>query len=222
MQEVFSGVVTIWDALQGGQPFTISRAIRNPAFYWIVGAAIFPLSLMIMFLFRKAKLLDRYLEPTAMFLIYISIAMIIFVEVIRRFFFNVQAPWSTTLPPYLFLLLTWIGCAYNVKLRAHLSFGEIRAMMRPPMRLAMSFLDAALWYVMAVIVVVATLRLTANSASNFQVLLGTNDIMRWWFYICVPISWLILYARVLENLVQDIRNYRAGREFGLTNELARE
>jgi TRAP-type C4-dicarboxylate transport system permease small subunit len=71
-------------------------------------------------------------------------------------------------------------------------------------------------------VVAATLRLTVNSAANFQLLLGTDNVMRWWFYICVPISWIILYARVLENLIADVRSYNAGREFGLANELARE
>lgn len=214
--------MAIWDALRGGDPWSISQAIREPALFWIVGFTILPVSYLLLRVFRRVKLLDRYLEPTAMFFIYLTIAMIIFVEVIRRFVFNVQAPWSTTLPPYLFLLLTWIGCAYNVKLRAHLSFGEVRAMMPPAGRLALSFLDAILWYVMAVIVMVATLRLTANSAANFQLLLGTDDVMRWWFYICVPISWLVLYARVLENLFQDVRNFRAGREFGLASELARE
>ncbi|MCC5955265.1 MAG: TRAP transporter small permease subunit [Natronohydrobacter sp.] len=222
MEEVLTGVIAIWDALMAGRPRGISRAFRDPSFYWVIGFAVLPLSFVIMLVFRRVKLLDRYLEPTAMFFIYMAIAMIIFVEVIRRFVFNVQAAWSTTLPPYLFLLLTWIGCAYNVKLRAHLSFGEVRAMMPPKAKLAMSFLDAILWYVMAVIVVVATLRLTANSASNFQLLLGTDHVMRWWFYICVPASWLILYARVLENLLADIRSYRVGQEFGLTNELARE
>lgn len=222
MEDLLTGVIAIWDALMAGQPRGITRAFRDPAFYWVISFSILPLSYMIMLFFRRAKFLDRYLEPTAMFFIYMAIAMIIFIEVIRRFVFNVQAAWSTTLPPYLFLLLTWIGCAYNVKLRAHLSFGEVRALMRPRARLAMSFVDAILWYVMAVIVVVATLRLTANSASNFQVLLGTDSVMRWWFYICVPTSWLILYARVLENLIADVRSYHAGLEFGLNNELARE
>lgn len=222
MQEVLTGVATIWDAVLSGQSWEMSRAMRNPALYWIASVAILPLSALLMLLFRRIRVIDRYLEPTAMFFIYLTIAMIIFVEVIRRFFFNVQAPWSTTLPPYLFLLLTWIGCAYNVKLRAHLSFGEVRAMMPPGGRLALSFLDAVLWYVMAVIVMAATLRLTANSAANFQILLGTDNIMRWWFYICVPIAWLILYARVLENLMEDISKYRAGREFGVSSELARE
>ena len=222
MHELLTGFMGIWDAVQSGQSFTIARAIRNPVFYWMMAIALLPAAFVVMLVLRKATLLDRYLEPTAMFFIYLTIAAIIFVEVIRRFIFNVQAPWSTTLPPYLLLLLTWIGCAYNVKLRTHLSFGEVRAMMPPKGRLALTCLDALLWYVMAVIVMVATLRLTANSAANFQMLLGTDDVMRWWFYICVPVSWLLLYARVLENLLQDVRNYRAGREFGLTNELARE
>ncbi len=222
MQEVLTGISAIWDAVQSGQPWAMRTAMRDPSLYWLIAFITPPLSFVLMMLFRRVKLLDRYLEPTAMFFIYMTIAMIIFVEVIRRFVFNVQAPWSTTLPPYLFLLLTWIGCAYNVKLRTHLSFGEVRAMMPPTGRLAMSFLDALLWYAMAVIVIVATLRLTVNSASNFQFLLGTDNVMRWWFYICVPASWVVLYARVLENLLQDIRNYRAGQEFGLTNDLARE
>lgn len=222
MQDFLTAFMTLWDALAAGETWAISQAVRHPVFYWIVGIATLPLSYLVLLAFRRSRLLDRYLEPTAMFFIYMTIAMVIFVEVIRRFVFNVQAPWSTTLPPYLFLLLTWIGCAYNVKLRTHLSFGEVRAMMPPAGRLALSFLDAILWYVMAVIVMVATLRLTANSAANFQLLLGTDDVMRWWFYICVPISWLVLYARVLENLFEDVRNFRAGREFGINSELARE
>ncbi len=222
MQEAFTLAMAIWDALATGQIFGLPRTMRNPALYTIIAVLILPSALVLMLAFRKVRLLDRHLEPTAMFFIYMAIAAIIFVEVIRRVVFNVQVAWSTTLPPYLFLLLTWIGCAYNVKLRSHLSFGEVRAMMPPSGKLAMSFLDAILWYVIAVIVVGATLRLTASSAANFQMLQGTDNVMRWWFYICVPISWVILYARVLENLFRDIRDYRAGREFGQTNDLARE
>lgn len=222
MQDIFTAFLAIWDALRAGDSWAISQAIRDDALYWVVVIGVLPASFLIMLVFRRSRFLDRHLEPTAMFFIYLAIAMIIFVEVIRRFVFNVQAPWSTTLPPYLFLLLTWIGCAYNVKLRSHLAFGEVRAMMPASGRLALSFLDAFLWYVMAVIVMVATLRLTANSAANFQLLLGTDDVMRWWFYICVPLSWLVLYARVLENLLEDVRNFRAGREIGLSSELARE
>ncbi len=222
MDELIPAALRIWQAVMAGDIWMLVPALRHEVLFWIVSMGILPLSLIIIGIFKAIPLIDRHMETTAMFVIYMAMAMIIFVEVIRRFVFSVQAPWSTTLPPYLFLLLTWIGCAYNVKLRSHLSFGEVRSMMPPLGQLALSLLDAILWYVMAVVVVVATLRLSATSASNFQMLLGTDDVMRWWFYIIVPVAWLILYARVVENLVEDIRKYRAGRELTAGDELARE
>ncbi|MCC5989226.1 MAG: TRAP transporter small permease subunit [Pararhodobacter sp.] len=222
MDELIQAGLRLWQALVAGDIWMLVPALRHQVLFWVVAIGILPLSLVILGIFKALPLLDRHLETTAMFCIYMGIAMIIFVEVIRRFVFSVQAPWSTTLPPYLFLLLTWIGCAYNVKLRTHLSFGEVRAMMPPKGQLALSFLDAILWYVMAVVVVVATVRLTATSASNYQLLLGTDNVMRWWFYIIVPISWLILYARVIENLIEDVRKYQAGRALTAGNELPRE
>ncbi len=222
MDELITAGLRLWQALMAGDIWMLVPALRHEVLFWVASAAILPLSLIILGIFKAIPLVDRHLETTAMFCIYMAIAMIIFVEVIRRFVFSVQAPWSTTLPPYLFLLLTWIGCAYNVKLRSHLSFGEVRSMLPPKGQLALAFLDAILWYVMAVVVVVATIRLTATSASNFQLLLGTDNVMRWWFYIIVPISWLILYARVIENLIEDVRKYRAGQQLAASSELARE
>ena len=71
-------------------------------------------------------------------------------------------------------------------------------------------LDAVLWLTFALIVIVTTTKQTANSASNFQILLGTDDVMQWWFYACVPISWMFLCARVIENLIEDFARYNSG------------
>ena len=175
---------------------------------WLQGALLEPFAdffrryrwqaALILALFRVVPLLDRHLERTLMVVAYLAIAAIIFVEVIRRFTLNLQEPWSTTLPPYLFLLLTWFGCAYNVRTRTHLSFGEFRSRMSRGMQLICLWLDGALWLGMAWIVIVTTLRVTANSASNFQILLGTDHVMIWWFTILVPLSFIILAARAVE------------------------
>ena len=61
-----------------------------------------------------------------------------------------------------------------------------------------------------VVVVTTTFRQAANSASNFQILLGTDNVLQWWFYIFVPISWLLLSARVLENFSEDIKKLKSG------------
>ena len=70
--------------------------------------------------------IDENAEKSLMFICYMTMATIIFVEVILRFGFQFQHPWSTTLPIYMFLWVTWLGAAYNVKIRTHLGFDELR------------------------------------------------------------------------------------------------
>src|SRR3546814_10468937 len=80
--------------------------------------------------------LDANVEKIMILVCYVTMAGIIFVEVIRRFLFNEQVPWSTTVPIYLFLWIVWLGCTYNVKIRAHLRFrseehtSELQSLMR--------------------------------------------------------------------------------------------
>ncbi len=208
MESHIAGIGGILAALASRDSWEISNALGQPA-AWSFGLIVMMLgAALILALFKLVPVLDRHLERTLMVVAYLAIAAIIFVEVIRRFTLNVQEPWSTTLPPYLFLLLTWFGCAYNVRTRTHLSFGEFRSRMSRGMQLVCLWLDGALWLGMAWIVIVTTLRVTANSASNFQILLGTDHVMIWWFTILVPLSFIILAARAVENMAEDLHRFR--------------
>ncbi|MCH9808502.1 MAG: TRAP transporter small permease subunit [Alphaproteobacteria bacterium] len=211
MSSMFEGVVAILSAFVSMDAFVISEALGHPAAYIVGLFAVLVGGYLIMLLLRAVPLLDRHLERSVLIVTYLIISTIIFVEVIRRFVFQVQAPWSTTIPPYLFLIMTWVGCAYNTKLRSHLSFSELRANLGRKGQLACLTLDAVLWLTFALIVVVTTTKQTANSAANFQILLGTDNVMQWWFYACVPISWMILSARAIENLFEDFAKYRSGK-----------
>lgn len=210
MGSFFADIGAIFSALRTGDSWEISNALGEPGswgfglLFMVVGAVL------ILLLFKAVPLLDKHLERSLMVTVYLAIATIIFVEVIRRFVFSVQAPWSTTLPAYLFLLLTWFGCAFNVKLRAHLAFTEFRNRMSRRGQLACLFLDNILWLGVAWIVITTTLRLAANSASNFQILLGTNNVMIWWFVILVPVAFTILAARAIENMIEDMRHFHDG------------
>lgn len=137
-------------------------------------------------------------------------AGIIFVEVFRRFVLSQQAPWSTTLPPFLFLIMTWFGCSFNVKLRTHLAFAEFRMAMPRAGQMACLVLDALLWIGFSWVVVVTSTKVAANSAANFQIMLGTDNVMQWWFLLSVPLAFTTLVARVIENLLADIANFRHG------------
>ncbi|MGI9419800.1 MAG: TRAP transporter small permease [Geminicoccaceae bacterium] len=215
MTEFFSGLSDLLAALFANDAFMLNEALSGPPGY-AAGVTLMILGIPLTIgLFRAVPVLDRNLERWIVIASYLVITAIIFVEVIRRFVFQLQAPWSTTLPPYLFLVMTWFGAAYNAKLRSHLSFDEVRMRMPPAGRFACVTLDTVLWLGLSLIVVTTTLRQTTNSASNFQILLGTDDVMQWWFYAAVPVSWLLLSTRVVENFMDDVRAYRTGEPIGV-------
>ncbi|RMD92498.1 MAG: TRAP transporter small permease subunit [Alphaproteobacteria bacterium] len=202
----------IVSAAWAGDPWMLRPAMQQDA-AWVLGAIVLLLGgLAILGLYKLVPFLDRHLERAVMVYSYLAVAVIIFQGVIDRFIFSDQAAWSTTVPPLLFMVMAWFGAAYNVRLRTHLNFSEFRMMMPRAAQMACLALDAVLWLGFALIVLVTTTRLTVLSASNFQIVLGTDNVMQWWFLVTVPISFLMMSARVMENLIEDIRNWRSGRE----------
>jgi TRAP-type C4-dicarboxylate transport system permease small subunit len=168
------------------------------------------------------KWFDDNIEKIVILICYVTMAGIIFVEVIRRFLFGSQAAWSTTIPIYLFLWVTWMGATYNVKIRTHLRFDELRVRLPYHAQFACLCLDALLWMVFAVIVVVFAIEQVQLSYDNFSIVQGTDDVMQWWFYLATPIAWLLLMVRVLQNFWADWQTYRSGQPFTLQTSILGE
>ena len=180
---------------------------------WVLGIAIALIGGgAIAFIYKRVPLLDRHLERTFMVFSYLAIAFIIFWGVVDRFVFSNQQPWSTTIPPLLFMIMAWFGATYNVRLRSHLSFSEFRSRMGRSGQFACLCLDNILWMAFSIIVLVTTARAVVLSASNFQIVLGTDNVMQWWFLLAAPFAFLLMSARVIENFFEDLENYREGNE----------
>ena len=218
---VWSDMVTIvTSTLSGDISFQTVSAYRSAAAWWLFGPLTLLGGVLVYYIYRLVPFLDRHLERSIVVWTYIVIALIIFVGVIQRFATNFwwipsawagQPAWSTTIPPLLFMVMAWFGCAFNVRLRTHLSFAEFRTNMPPPMQLAMLILDAVLWMGFCIIVVTTTARVTVNSYNNFQIVLGTDNLMQWTFLITVPIAFILMAGRVIENLIEDLHKYRTGQ-----------
>ncbi|PMR72540.1 TRAP transporter small permease [Billgrantia endophytica] len=164
---------------------------------------------------RPLKWLDENLEKAIILVSYTGMAGIIFVEVIRRFIFNLQAPWSTSIPVLLFLWLTWFGASLNVKQRSHLSLNEIRMRLPYTGQFLCLVLDAILWIVFAVLVIYFTIDQVKLAHQNFAIVPGTDNVMQWWFYLATPLAWTLIIFRVLQNLLEDIRCFKRKEDFNL-------
>ena len=209
---MFADELAIIAAFFSNDSWEIKQAVGTSG-AWTVGlGALLLVACLVLIIYRYIPFIERHLERTVMVWSYLIIAAIIFVEVFRRFVLSEQAPWSTTLPPFLFLIMTWFGCSYNVKLRTHLAFSEFRSALPRIGQLICLLFDAVLWLGLCWIVVVTASRIVANSAANFQILLGTDNVLQWWFLIMVPIAFILMAARVLENVIKDISRFRNGEE----------
>ena len=167
--------------------------------------------------FLKAVLrwLDQNTEKVIILITYSTMAGIIFVEVVRRFLFNEQVAWSTTIPVLLFLWVTWFGASYNIRKRTHLALTEIRSRLPYNLQFSCFVMDAVLWIVFAVIVIYYTYEQTYLAYDNFAIVGGTDDVMEWWFYTATPLAWGLIIIRVIQNLIQDIARFRNNEPFVL-------
>lgn len=206
---VWSDMSTIVTAtLSGDINYKVVQAYRSDAAWFVFGPLTVVGAVLINFIYRLSPWLDRNLERTIAVTAYIIIAVIIFVGVIQRFVFSTQVPWSTTIPPLIFMIMSWYGCSYNVKLRTHLSFSEFRSKMRRKAQYQCLVMDNVLWFVFCVIAVTTMSRITINTYDNFAIVLGTDGVMRWWFIITMPIAFVLMAGRVLSNALIDLRRYR--------------
>lgn len=224
MGEIFAGMGEILAAFAQNDAWMLSQALRTPDAWGFGLIAMMVSGAIVLVLYRLVPFLDRRLESWVMVISYLTIGGIIFFGVIQRFVPDLLGfdprevprwlqpwPWTTTIPPFLFLVMTWFGCSYNVRLRTHLSFSEFRMAMPRGAQFACLTLDAILWIGFSWVVVVTATRIVANSAANFQIMLGTDNVMQWWFLLAVPLSFVFLVARVIENWLADLRAFQSGQ-----------
>jgi TRAP-type C4-dicarboxylate transport system permease small subunit len=163
--------------------------------------------------------LDRNLERSIILVAYTTCAGIVAVEVFRRYALSLQAPWSTTIPAYMFLWLTWIGCAYGVKIRAHLSFAELRSRLPRHVQFVLLQIDNLLFVLLACILVYYGTDLLKIQMENNSIVPGTDTIPQWWFYSATPVGWTLLVVRVVQNMIEDVQAMRSGAPLKVRGDL---
>ncbi|MEP1443787.1 MAG: TRAP transporter small permease subunit [Hyphomicrobiales bacterium] len=209
---IWSDATTIiTSTLSGDIDFQVVNAYRSSA-AWLVFAPFTLIGGMgVYYLYKAVPWLERNLERTIVVWSYIIMAAIIFSGVIQRFFLSGQPAWSTTIPPLIFMIMAWFGCSFNVRLRTHLSFSEFRSKFSPQKQIMALSLDAVLWLGFCIIVITTVSREVIRSYTNFQIVLGTDDTMQWWFLISIPVAFTLMAGRVFGNLFEDWSNYRSGK-----------
>jgi TRAP-type C4-dicarboxylate transport system permease small subunit len=207
---ILAEAVAIIPAIFSGSTWDMRSAFDTNGMWLFCFVATFVGGYLAHLFYQFFPFMERHLERGISVAVYLVIAAIIAWGVIDRFVFSSQWSGSTTIPPFLFMVMAWFACSYNVKLRTHLSFSEFRSKMKPAGQMATLSLDAMLWFGFCWIAITTSLRFTVLSADNFQLVDGVDDVMKWWFYITVPTAFMLMSGRVIGNWLEDWNNYRSG------------
>jgi len=154
--------------------------------------------------------LDRYGERWLLLVFYCFIVYVIFIEVVRRFVLLYSSVWGEETARYAFIYLVWIGAAAAVRERAHIRIDVIVHYLPPRGGALLYLLGDVLTAVLACLAIYWSLDPVLVSLKFGNVTDGLR-IVRAWFLFAVPFGFSLIMIRLVQSIVRDIGDLRAGR-----------
>ena len=148
-----------------------------------------------------------------MLLCYSLCAGTICVEAVRRYLFRLQAPWTPVAAIYLFVWLTWIACAYNIKARTHLRFDALRKQLPYRLQFVLQLTDYAIWLLLGLVIVVYGLAQVKIQHKIGALMQGTDYFPLWIPFMGVPVGWILVLWRVVQNVREDAHRFHKRESF---------
>lgn len=157
------------------------------------------------------KLLDKNAERWALLAFYSMLVICMAVEVVRREVFAYSSIWGEEIVRYSFIYLAWIGAAAAVRERGHIRIDVIFHYVGARAKSLLYIFGDLVMLVIACIAVYWSAEAVGTSFKFGSVSHGLRVSMVW-FLLAVPLGFSLVIFRLLQSLVRDIRDLKAGRE----------
>ena len=154
--------------------------------------------------------LDQNAERWALLVFYTTLVVTMAVEVLRRELFSYSSIWGEEIVRYAFIYLAWIGAAAAVKERAHIRIDVLFHYVGPRVKALLYIFGDLVMLWIAVIALYWSFE-TVEVSWRFGSVTDGLRISKVWFLLAVPIGFGLVIFRLLQSLLRDIRDLRAGR-----------
>ena len=155
-------------------------------------------------------MLNRNIERLALLLFYTMLVATMAVEVVRREVFAYSSIWGEEIVRYAFIYLAWIGAASAVRERAHIRIDVLFNYVGRRAKSLLYIFGDLVMLAIAVIAVWWSLETVAVSWKFGSVSHGLRMSMVW-FLAAVPIGFSLMVFRLVQSLIRDVADLRAGR-----------
>ncbi len=154
--------------------------------------------------------IDKNGERYLLLVFYSLVVAVIGLEVVRRFVLSFSSIWGEEIARFAFIYLTWIGASAGVKNRSHIRIDVIYSLIPSRNHVWLYVLAEVATLAFAIVALFYSLTPIITSVQYDNVTDGLR-INRSFFLVAVPLGFAMTVVRVVQNIIRDIRDYRAGR-----------
>lgn len=154
--------------------------------------------------------LDAHGERWLLLPLYALIVITIFVEVFRRFVLSYSSIWAEEIARYAFIYVSWIGASAAIKERAHIRIDVILPFVGERIRGVLMILGDVVTIVLAIVAFWWSLETVLTSIKFGSVTHGLRISLAW-FLAAVPLGFAMMLFRLIQSIVRDVGDIRAGR-----------
>ncbi len=129
--------------------------------------------------------------------------LMVFFQVVLRYFFRITWNWIEEVARFLFLWMVWIGAGYAAKCRAHLKIEAFTALLPASLRSKVDLLSLLIWIAFAAFLAWTGGALTLILFKRQQ-LSPVLQIPMAWAYAAVPAGVGLMLFRLLEQLYEKL------------------
>ena len=156
------------------------------------------------------RAIDRNGERWLLLVFYVMLVGTMFIEVVRREVFAYSSIWGEEIVRYSFIYLAWIGAAAAVKERGHIRIDVIMAYVPPRIKAVLYLFGDLVMMAVAVVALYWSWEAVHVSWKFGSVTHGLR-ISQVFFLFAVPFGFALVILRLVQSILRDLADLRAGR-----------
>lgn len=156
------------------------------------------------------KLLDERLENWMITVFYSYFIFIIIIEVILRYGMNMSTVVGEETARHAFIWLSWVAASVCVKKRIHIKITFLEHKVSQKRQFQLNFLHNFMFILFCVISIRYVIPIMQTQVA-YETLSRAAQIPMWIPYISVPFGYSMMIYRVIQNMIIDYKDMKAGR-----------
>lgn len=159
---------------------------------------------------KLVKWLDANIEYWLCFIFYSFMAVIIVLEVCRRYFFNASSSWGEETAIYAFIWMTYLAAARGVRGRRHLSVEVLRHQMTRTQKYYAFVLSDFCFFTLSLAIVYYSILPVIENIKYSHTMFGI-DLPLALATSAVTVGWILIAIRVVQRFIVTLQRFRLGQ-----------